>query len=305
MANAKPGLGLVLVFDLDQTLIDTNNDWSGIMDSLQDESLTDKQFKDRINTKIVPLLNMTLINKILRPASVLRKTGQVAAILMLTNNTRIEFAANVSYAIQELLKSVSKYHDGKGGRHFYFFDYIMLRNHESRDGSANPPKSITDVETMLQKIGLSIRDLEERTYFFDDRSDHDIRYDFTRGGLNDKEHYIHILPGNGELEGGVVKHPGFSKGFPDPTDYSPVERVLADVTPVAAPNAAGGSEAKPVAAANIVSLPTPCQGSSCSIQGGGSRKKHVRRTRRAYKKSKASKKSRRRLYSLLCKKLNP
>jgi hypothetical protein len=286
MANAKPGLGLVLVFDLDQTLIDTNNDWSGIMDSLQDESLTDQQFKDIINTKIVPLLNMTLINKILRPASVLRKTGQVAAIFMLSNNTRIEFAANVSYAIQELLKSVSKYHDSKRGRHFYFFDYIMLRNHESRDGSANPPKSITDVETMLQKIGLPIRDLEERTYFFDDRSDH--------GGLNDKEHYIHILPGNGELEGGVVKHPGFSKGFPDPTDYSGVERVLADATPVA----------KPVAA-NIVSLPPPCQGNSCSIQGGGSRKKHVRRTRRAYKKSKASKKSRRRLYSLLCKKLNP
>jgi hypothetical protein len=303
MANAKPGL--VLVFDLDQTLIDTHNDWSGIMDSLQDESLTDKQFKDIINTKIVPLLNMTLINKILRPASVLRKTGQGAAILMLTNNTRIEFAANVSYAIQDLLKSVSKYHDGKGGRHFYFFDYIMLRNHESRDGSPNPPKSITDVETMLQKIGLSIRDLEERTYFFDDRSDHDIRYDFTRGGLNDKEHYIHILPGNGELEGGVVKHPGFSKGFPDPTDYRQVETVLADLMPVAkpvaAPNAAGGSVSKPVAA-NIVSLPPPCQGSSCSIQGGGRRR--YKKTRRAYKKSKATKKSRRRLYSLLCKKLN-
>lgn len=282
MATAKPGL--VLVFDLDQTLIDTNNDWSGIMDSLQDESLTDVQFKERINTKIVPLLNMTLIEKILRPASVLRRTGQVAAIFMLSNNTRIEFAANVSYAIQELLKSVSKYHDSKRGRYSYFFDYIMLRNHASRDGSANPPKSITDVETMLQKIGLPIRDLEERTYFFDDRSDHDIRYDFTRGGLNDKDHYIHILPGNGELEGGSIKHPGFSKGFPDPTDYSPVERVLREASPVAAP-----------VAAPVVSLPPPCQGASCSIQGGGSRKKHVRRTRRAYKKkSKANKKSRRR-----------
>lgn len=278
--------GLVLVFDLDQTLIDTNNDWSGIMDSLQDESLTDVQFKEIINTKIVPLLNMTLIEKILRPASVLRRTGQVAAIFMLSNNTRIEFAANVSYAIQELLKSVSKYHDSKRGRHSYFFDYIMLRNHASRDGSANPPKSITDVETMLQKIGLPIRDLEERTYFFDDRSDHDIRYDFTRGGLNDKDHYIHILPGNGELEGGSIKHPGFSKGFPDPTDYTPVERVLREVSPVATPVAA------PVAP---VSLPPPCQGASCSIQGGGSRKKHVRRTRRAYKKkSKSNKKSRRR-----------
>ena len=282
MATAKPGL--VLVFDLDQTLIDTNNDWSGIMDSLQDESLTDVQFKERINTKIVPLLNMTLIEKILRPASVLRRTGQVAAIFMLSNNTRIEFAANVSYAIQELLKSVSKYHDSKRGRYSYFFDYIMLRNHASRDGSANPPKSITDVETMLQKIGLPIRDLEERTYFFDDRSDHDIRYDFTRGGLNDKDHYIHILPGNGELEGGSIKHPGFSKGFPDPTDYSPVERVLREASPVAAP-----------VAAPVVSLPPPCQGASCSIQGGGSRKKHVRRTRRVYKKkSKANKKSRRR-----------
>jgi hypothetical protein len=296
MANAKPGL--VLVFDLDQTLIDTHNDWSGIMDSLQDESLTDKQFKDLINTKIVPLLNMTLIERVLRPASVLRKTGQVAAIFMLSNNTRIEFAANVSYAIQELLKSVSKYHDSKRARYFYFFDYIMLRNHESRDGSANPPKSITDVETMLQKIGLPIRDLEERTYFFDDRSDHDIRYDFARGGLNDKEHYIHILPGNGELEGGVVKHPGFSKGFPDPTDYRQVETVLADLMPVDAV----APVSKPVAA-NIVSLPPPCQGSSCSIQGGGRRR--YKKTRRAYKKSKASKKSRRRLYSLLCKKLNP
>ena len=292
--------GLVLVFDLDQTLIDTNNDWSGIMDSLQDESLTNVQFKERINTKIVPLLNMTLIEKILRPASVLRRTGQVAAIFMLSNNTRIEFAANVSYAIQELLKSVSKYHDSKRGRHSYFFDYIMLRNHASRDGSANPPKSITDVETMLQKIGLPIRDLEERTYFFDDRSDHDIRYDFKRGGLNDKDHYIHILPGNGELEGDSIKHPGFSKGFPDPTDYSPVERVLAEVAPVAPNVAAARPVATPVATPIAtpvapVSLPPPCQGASCSIQGGGSRKKYVRRTRRAYKKkSKKNKKSRRR-----------
>jgi hypothetical protein len=308
MATAKPGL--VLVFDLDQTLIDTNNDWSGIIDSLQDESLTDEQFKEIINTKIVPLLNMTLIEKVLRPASVLRKTKKVAAIFMLTNNTQLEFAANVSYAIQELLKVVSKYHDGKIGRHTYFFDYIMLRNHASRNRSKNPnnpPKSITDVETMLQKIGLPTENLEGRTYFFDDIADHKIRNDFKRVGLNDKDHYIHILPGNGELEGGVIKHSGFSRGFPDPTDYSPVERAFAEAAaPVAAPNAAGGSVAAPVAApvaANIVSLPPPCQGSSCSIQGGGRRR--YKKTRRAYKKSKAGKKSRRRLYSLLCKKLNP
>jgi hypothetical protein len=278
--------GLVLVFDLDQTLIDTDNDWRGIMASLDDDTLTAEEFKAAIHQKIDPLLNMTLIEKVLRPASVLRQTGQVSAILMLTNNSRYNFAANVSYAIQEALESVSRFHDGSKKRHYFFFDYIMIRTHQSRNGSANPPKSINDVKNMLGRLQLPTDNLEQRTYFFDDTSDHAIRADFRSAGVED--HYITISPGNPALS-------GFSRGYADPTDYSPVERALAEASatvvpstaaPVAAPNAAGGAAA---------AVPPPCQGTSCSVQGGGTRKKRIRRTRRVYKKkSKANKKSRRR-----------
>jgi hypothetical protein len=282
MATAKPGL--VLVFDLDQTLIDTHHDWRGIMESLQDESLTNEQFKEKIHEKIDPLLNMNLIEKVLRPASKLRRTGQVSAIMMLTNNTSVIFSANVSYAIQEQLNSVSRFHDSTKNRHYYFFDYIMIRTHPSRNGSANPPKSIKDVKTMLGRLELPVEDLERRTFFFDDIGDHAIRADFQKAGVED--HYINILPGNAA----DPESSGFTTGFADPTDYSSVEKALAEASAPSAPASAAGG-----AAAGAAALPPPCQGSSCSIQGGGTRKKRVRRTRRAYKKkSKANKKSRRR-----------
>jgi hypothetical protein len=293
MATAKPGL--VLVFDLDQTLIDTEKDWRGIMSSLDDDSLTAEQFIRAIHEKVDPLLNMTLIDKVLRPASKLRKTGQVSAILMLSNNSRYNYAANVSYAIQESLDDVSRFHDGSKKRFYYFFDYIMIRTHQSRNGSANPPKSIKDVKYMLERLELPTENLEGRTYFFDDIGDHKIRDDFKKAGV--ENHYIYIARGNPSNP----ESSGFSAGFSDKTDYGPVEKALAEAiaSPVAAasaPNAAGG--------APNATLAPPCQGNSC-IQEGGTRKKHVRRTRRAYKKSKLSKKSRKRLYSLLCKKLNP
>ena len=317
MATTKPGL--VLVFDLDQTLIDTEKDFNGIMSSLEDKSLTVQQFIGAIHEKIDPLLNKRLIEEVLRPASELRKTGQVSAILMLSNNSRYSYAANVSYAIQQSLDNQSKFHDESNNRFYYFFDYIMIRTHPSRNRSQypdNPPKSIKDVKNMLERLKLPTENLEGRTYFFDDIGNHAIRADFKNAGVED--HYIYIARGNPSNP----KSSGFSAGFPDNTEYGPVERALTEASaapnaaptaaPNAAPNAAGGApNAGGAAAANTAggaggaaTLALPCQPNRC-VQEGGTRKKHVRRTRRAYKKSKASKKSRRRLYSLLCKKLNP
>jgi hypothetical protein len=298
MATTKAGL--VLVFDLDQTLIDTEKDFNGIMTSLQDKSLTVEEFIKAIHEKIDPLLNKALIEKVLRPASKLRKTGQVSAILMLSNNSRYSYAANVSYAIQESLDDQSKFHDESNNRFYYFFDYIMIRTHASRNRSKdpnNPPKSIKDVKNMLERLELPTENLEGRTYFFDDIGDHKIRDDFKKAGVED--HYIYIARGNPSSS----ESSGFSAGFPDKTDYGPVEKALAEAS--AAPTAAPNVNATPALApssANTLSL--PCQPNRC-VQEGGTRKKRVKRTRRLYKKSKPSKKSRRRLYSLLCKKLNP
>jgi hypothetical protein len=60
MATTKPGL--VLVFDLDQTLIDTEKDFNGIMTSLQDKSLTVEEFIKAYTERELPIPDPEYIN---------------------------------------------------------------------------------------------------------------------------------------------------------------------------------------------------------------------------------------------------
>jgi len=100
-----------------------------------------------------------------------------------------------------------------------FFDYIMWRGHSSRPDIEDTPKTIQDVKYMMEKLRLSTENLEQRTYFFDDRMDHLIGADFDKFELDD--HYIVIKSNRPELAA------GFSKGAPDITDYTPIIKALA------------------------------------------------------------------------------
>jgi len=66
-------MGLVLVFDMDQTLIDSSTGFKNISD-------------ENLVAEIKSALNMDLINKVLKPAAEQRTRGKVDAIVMLTNN---------------------------------------------------------------------------------------------------------------------------------------------------------------------------------------------------------------------------
>jgi hypothetical protein len=212
-------MGLVLVFDMDQTLIDSSTGFKNISD-------------ENLITEIKIAMNMDMINKVLKSAAHQRERGKVDAIVMLTNNSDKIFAAWISMLIAEILNSRSKYEpmyvnpeldvvytDSKPRKSLdSFFDYIMWRGHSSRPDIEDTPKRIQDVKYMMEKLTLSTENLEQRTYFFDDRTDHLIGADFDRFGLG--EHYIVIKSNRPELA------EGFSKGAPDIPDYTPILKAL-------------------------------------------------------------------------------
>jgi len=199
--------GLVLVFDLDQTLIDSK----GIVEEM-------KHGWHTIEAYIEKSINMRLVNEILRPAINLRRSGKVSAILLLTNNRVVTYIHFVERYI---------------GRHLNIlpesvFDYMMSRDDPMRDQSTNPPKSLMDVENILVKLNKPIMHLERRTFMFDDSSLHAIKQDLVLNGY--PGHYIQVigpeyyyLP----LYGCINK--GFIAGQEDLTDYRIVLKAMSDV----------------------------------------------------------------------------
>jgi len=199
--------GLVLVFDLDQTLIDSK----GIVEEM-------KNGWETIEAYIQKSLNMRLINEILKPAIELRRSGKVSAILLLTNNR-----------IESYIDSVEHYI----GRHLNIlpervFDYMMSRDDPMREKSFNPPKSLMDVENILIKLNKPIIHLERRTFMFDDSSLHAIKRDLVLNGY--PGHYIQVigpeyyyLP----LYGCINK--GFIAGQEDLTDYRIINKTMSEV----------------------------------------------------------------------------
>lgn len=213
-------MGLVLVFDMDQTIIDSSN---GIKEYKTSAEMV-KEIRAAFNEK--------LVNQVLRPAAKLRDEGKVDAILLLTNSSLKLFASTVSLILGDQLGSFSKYDTplvNPALKTYYigansqrplesFFDYIMWRGHPARPNSEDPPKSMADVKYMVEQLALPLEDLEERTYFFDDRDDHKIGDEFRALGLDD--HYIHIDANLPELAS------GYSKGAPNSTDYSTMTMVF-------------------------------------------------------------------------------
>lgn len=152
--------GLILVWDLDQTLVGEYSD---------QRSATSEEIV--LNPNAVVLL---------RKAIDAREKGIVSAIFLLTNNADEFFIKVVELTLSMKLK-----------KNYYFnvFDYIMSRNHPFRSPPLdNPPKSLREVEYMLTEEKLSTENLASRVFFIDDNSQHSIGQQIPR------DHYIVVTP---------------------------------------------------------------------------------------------------------------
>ena len=229
--------GLILVFDLDQALIDSrglvrekNNGWKNI------ESYIQKS------------LNMRIVEEILRPAVALRRSAfgqglglsqgaRVAAIILLTNNITEFYIDCVEYYIARHLGILSE----------SVFDYVMKRDDSMRAFPPfNPPKRLEDVENILKKINKPTDNLASRTFMFDDCDRHKIKYDLADSGYPD--HYIQIIgPEDMCLPIHGIINEGYIAGEPDLTDYTAVLKAM-NVEPEA--------EAEPLEA--LETIPSIC-----------------------------------------------
>jgi hypothetical protein len=199
--------GFVLAFDLDNTLIDSTD----VLKERDRNWETIEQFLQKN-------LNMTIIEKILRPAIRLRAEGKVSAILLITNNMLTMYADCVEYYI---------------ARHFGIlygevFDYMMLRQDPMRAlPRNNPPKRLLDIHNCLVKLGKPVTNLAQRTFFFDDSDRHIIMKEFIGAGCS--QNYIHVRgPESRYYPGYGIINLGFKAGMPDLTNYRPVLDAFSD-----------------------------------------------------------------------------
>lgn len=242
--------GLILVFDLDQTLIDSTN------------LLQRKKEGESIWNFIEGYLNMRIIDEVLKPALKLRDTNSgVDAIFLLSNNNSSDYIINIIRYLSLKLGVDA------------IFDYVMIRNHPSRERSLNPPKRLADVEFMVNNMILPFSysdkySLARRIYIFDDNTRHQIR------GEIPPDHYI-------EIQGPDLDAAGINKGFiagkPDLSDYGTIEYEL-DIANKNKPSK------KPISSMKAHLEPPPL-----SLSHGGSRKRRrpiKRKTRKPYRNRK-------------------
>ena len=170
--------GLVLVWDMDQTLI-------GNYFSMDTVPLPELDFNERAI-------------RLLRLASALRPSV-VTAILLLTNNTDKPFISHVMSQIG--IK----------------FDSILDGTRGEPESNGQVPKSLEDVERMLEGLGHPTENLAARTYFFDDIPTHHMREDI------EPSHYIVITP-------------PYKNGNNDTTNFDPIYEAFT--------NAKGGARKK-------------------------------------------------------------
>ena len=204
-------MGIVLVFDLDQTIVDSTNP------KFFDNSLRPGEKRRMIKES----LNMNIVNLLIR-ASKLRPSGKVTAICLLTNNSSMEFVKLVDDILKEFTGSVGSYgkkavEDGfeEGD---YFFDAIMTREHIARPKtpSGNPPKRLEDINKMLEPFDLKFGSATmDDLFFFDDLPNHQIMQTYKEVG-DFRENYIEIKP-------------RYTKYTKDTTNYSPILRALANL----------------------------------------------------------------------------
>jgi hypothetical protein len=207
-------MGLILVFDMDQTILDSSDPY------LFNRPPT-PEARVILKGKIREALNWNVVN-IMKRAAALRPGG-VAAICLLTNNSSEILVSAVDEVLHEDIGSTGKYRTYKNESAKsmpdkpYFFDAIMMRQHPSREQIDNPPKRLQDIQIMLEPMGLwktPISSIFKDIFFFDDIGDHALYSDFQmRIGGQYKNNYIQIVP-------------PFNKYIVDTTDYSSILTAL-------------------------------------------------------------------------------
>ena len=239
----------VLVFDLDNTLIDTTDDLMRsaelLMPNISDPAFQTVQ-KEELYRKIDPLVNSKLFTEVLKPAVELR-SQKIDAIILLTNNLSTNYASAISMYMYDLFNSEGQFETiradpVKGDPRItgppvkHFFDYIMVRDHISRPKSSYPPyspKRLVDVKLMLHYLGKPTINLARRLFFFDDYINtvtlrkHDILQDMS--SYHSSNHYI-IVKGSGPYLSG-----GYTKGAKNRTDYSVVKDAFENGVPLKNP----------------------------------------------------------------------
>jgi hypothetical protein len=190
-------MGLVLVFDMDQTILDSSDPY------LFNRPPGNNAYKtERMIHTIKQSLNWNIVN-IMKRAAKLRPSGQVSAICLLTNNSSNILVSAVDNVLYEEISSTGKYRVAANNKEMpnkpYFFDYIMMRQHTSRPITVNdnPPKRLKDILNMLDYIGIKNEGVDtlKDIFFFDDLEAHEIRGEFAKYSNGDySNHYIQITP---------------------------------------------------------------------------------------------------------------
>lgn len=188
----KAALGYVLVWDMDQTITG--------------EYFDVKAYPYRpldINPKAIEILSL---------AVKARDEGRVAAILLLTNNS------DVNYVIK-VVQTVTRRVFGAGiKRTDKVFDDGMMAGTPGRNvplgKSINHAlKSFRDVKRMVTGLNLSTENLPTRTFFFDDQPGHILTAELIKEGH--EENFIQITP-------------GYQEGLEDKTNWSSIEKALTE-----------------------------------------------------------------------------
>jgi hypothetical protein len=218
-------MGLVLVFDLDQTIIDSSDPY------LFDRPNTPEGIA-LLKVRAKELLNTKLLNNVIKRAARLRgkkdASGNdlVSGIFLLTNNSSKIMVSAVDSVLRDEVAimnpggSIGRYMtsenidpDTEGmPRQDYFFDSILMREHRMRTPAPqqqSPLKVLKDVSNMLGFIGVKLSDqeLRENVFFFDDM-DHP--------GMTLGDNYIKIVP-------------PFNRTTTDQTNYTPVLQRLSEL----------------------------------------------------------------------------
>ena len=162
-------MGLILVFDLDDTIAHMRSD-----------SIV------QINQRILNIFNYIKQNAL--------RGSVIDTIFLLTNNSIKKYIKYIDNLLLMAIGSTGAFKGGEQGYPVdnYFFDYIMDYVHSSRN--YDKTKSIEDVVYMLDKLNISYSstaDIMSRTFFFDDQ-EHNMRIDMSVHGFPD--HYIKITP---------------------------------------------------------------------------------------------------------------
>ena len=212
-------MGLILVFDMDQTILDSS-------DPYLFERPSGPEALVILKRKIKESLNWNVVNIIKRAAKL--RPDKVSAICLLTNNSSHILVSAVDEVLYEETSSKGKFKTYKGNSNDlgmpprdkpYFFDSIMMRQHSTRPKTIdnNPPKRLIDILNMMNFIGIKDTGIEtmKDVYFFDDIGTHNLRaeFNFMSDGKY-KNHYIQITP-------------PYNKLLQDKTDYRPVLHALA------------------------------------------------------------------------------